>query len=198
MSPASTNTSIAGGTGSTSSTGRDRSIRHRGSQNQSRQQWRSSGTSLQRETTLRSLTIRLTRTPEPILAADAARLLVALQAFSIGGLVTRLPGDPPSAESAHLVKSAVHLVIGANLFETLLLNLTAIESGTGPLNLIPEENRPAWELDLPVAAARTPAGLLDLLTWQSRRVLLFPNADGSVSRVTIMAGLSFPAGLLWK
>ena len=132
--------------------------------------------------------------PEALLAADAARLLVAVQAFSIGGLVTRLPGDPPSAESAHLVKSAVHLVIGASLFETLLLNLTAIESGTGPLNLIPEENRPAWELDPPVAAARTPAGLLDLLTWQSRRVLLFPNADGSVSRVTIMAGLSFPGG----
>lgn len=128
--------------------------------------------------------------PASIDPAAAARLLVALQNFAVGGLIARLPGDPPSAESSHLFKAAVHVVTGSNLFETLMLNMVALNREA--LNLRPERNIPAWEAEPPRAERRTPAGLIDLLTWQPRRVLLFASADGMVSRAAIMAGNSMP------
>lgn len=131
--------------------------------------------------------------PAVLSPAAAARLLVALQCFAVGGLITRLPGDPPSAESSHLFKAAVQVVTGTNLFETLMLNLVALT--TEALNLRPERNVPAWEADPPQAERRAPAGLIDLLTWQPRRVLLFPAPDGTVSHAAIMAGNSMPPDL---
>ncbi len=125
--------------------------------------------------------------------AASARLLVALQSFAVGGLIARLPGDPPSAESSHLFKAAVQVVTGANLFETLVLNLVALNRET--LNLRPERNIPAWEAEPPRAERRAPAGLIDLLTWQPRRVLLFPSAGGMVPLAAIMAGNSMPPDL---
>lgn len=131
--------------------------------------------------------------PTPLAPAASARLLVALQSFAVGGLITRLPGDPPSAESSHLFKAAVQVVTGANLFETLVLNLVALNRET--LNLHPQRNIPAWEAEPPRSERRAPAGLIDLLTWQPRRLLLFPSDGGMVSRVAIMAGSSMPADL---
>ncbi|MCA9825583.1 MAG: type I-E CRISPR-associated protein Cse1/CasA [Dehalococcoidia bacterium] len=123
-----------------------------------------------------------------------ARLLVALQGFALGGLITRLKGDPPSAEASHLIKAAIQVVTGNNLFETLVLNMLPVDEDTGPLNMNPATNIPAWESEPAKPEARMPAGLVDLLTWQSRRVLLFPGADGQVERAAIMAGFSMPAG----
>lgn len=128
--------------------------------------------------------------PPALSPAQAARLLVGLQCFAVGGLITRLPGDPPSAESSHLFKAAVQVVTGANLFETLMLNLVAVNSEA--LNLRAERNIPAWEAEAPIAGPRTPAGLIDLLTWQPRRIRLFPSQDGLVSRAAILAGSSIP------
>ena len=135
--------------------------------------------------------------PPAISPATAARLLVAQQSFSIGGLLTRLPGDPPSATASHLVKAAVVLLQGATLFETLLLNMVDVDGIRGrPFQFDPAEDAPAWERDEPVTATtRAPAGYLDLLTWQSRRVLLVPDDDGLVRRTVIMAGYGFPPGL---
>lgn len=136
---------------------------------------------------------------EPSLsAAKAARLLIAHQMFAIGGLIGRLPGDPPSAEAAHLVKAAVVLNLGANLFETLLLNMVRVDGDTSlPFPFVPKDDAPAWEREPARPVARVPDGYLDLLTWQSRRILLFPNEDGdSVSRMALMAGFRFPPGLL--
>lgn len=135
--------------------------------------------------------------PPAMPAASAARMVVGHQAFAIGGLIGRLPGDPPSAEAAHLVKAAVLLTTGANLFETLLLNMVGVDGlRSQPFEFDPGADCPAWEQDPPQAIDRAPAGYLDLLTWQSRRILLFPDPGGqTVSRAAIMAGYRFPKGL---
>lgn len=132
--------------------------------------------------------------PPSIPVSESARLLVAHQAFSIGGLIARLPGEPPSAEASHLVKAAVHLITGANLFETLVLNMPATSAESS--NPDAPVDRPAWEQGPPKATAREPLGRADLLTWQPRRILLFPDPSGvTVSKAAVMAGYSFPSNL---
>lgn len=131
--------------------------------------------------------------PAAMALAEAARQVAAHQAFAIGGLIGRLPGDPPSAEAAHLVKAAVVLPTGDNLFETLLLNMVR-RNDDEPFDSA--NDAPAWEQGPPSAEASAPRGYLDLLTWQSRRILLFPDEDGAtVRQVAIMAGCRFPHGM---
>lgn len=130
-----------------------------------------------------------------ILPAQAARLLVAQQGFAVGGLISRLPGELPSAEAGHLLKGAVFLATGRNLFETLILNMVRVDGAdSAPFDFDPAEDAPAWERPLPTAQPRRPGGYLDLLTWQARRVRLIPDEDGVIRRVVIMGGHSFPAG----
>jgi CRISPR system Cascade subunit CasA len=132
-----------------------------------------------------------------IRAARVARLVLSQHMFAIGGLIGRLPGDPPSAEAAHLVKAAVLLNVGANLFETLVLNMVQVDGEAGePFEFDATKDAPAWERPPAHAAERAPDGYLDLLTWQSRRILLFPNPDGdTVSRMTLMAGFRLSSDL---
>ena len=135
--------------------------------------------------------------PAAMEPAEAARRLVAHQAFAVGGLVSRLPGESASANSSHLVKAAVVLVRGRSLFETLVLNLVQYNGSAGqPFAFAPADDLPAWERDEPVRFAdRKPDGYLDLLTWQSRRILLFPEGSPPrVARAAIMGGFQFPAG----
>jgi CRISPR system Cascade subunit CasA len=62
---------------------------------------------------------------------------------------------------------------GATLRETLLLNLAPIE-----LPVAPTEDLPAWERSHPSPRTlREATGPIDVLTWQSRRVRLFHDAD---------------------
>lgn len=141
-------------------------------------------------------------TVDPALApAEAARALVAFHAFTVGGLVSFLPGEQHhrSADAGPLSRTAVGLVRGASLFHTLLLNLHQYD----PEDAVPCPSRPddcpAWERDEPtVPADRSPRGYLDYLTWQSRRVRLFPAVtdDGQVlvRSVAVMKGFQFPDG----
>lgn len=132
--------------------------------------------------------------PPSLPVSETVRLLVAHQAFAIGGLITRLPGEPPSAEASHLVKAVLHLITGANLFETLVLNMPATPAESSGLGA--PVDRPAWEQDSPTATAREPLGRADLLTWQSRRILLYPDPSGAtVSKAAVMAGYRFPSNL---
>ncbi|MGE5595257.1 MAG: type I-E CRISPR-associated protein Cse1/CasA [Hyphomicrobiales bacterium] len=134
--------------------------------------------------------------PPSLSPAEAARRLVALQAFAIGGLVTRLPGEPSAADASHLVKAAVVLVRGSTLFETLMLNLVRLDGRMkAPFDFDPARDRPAWERDETTAFTdRRLDGYLDLLTWQSRRVLLFPEGSPPrVRRAAILGGYQFPA-----
>jgi CRISPR system Cascade subunit CasA len=136
--------------------------------------------------------------------AKAARYLVAHQAFALGGLVSFQRGEPPnqyrSADMALLTKGAVALVRGATLFETLLLNLHRYDPQEGvPCRANPQD-RPAWERDGETRAEdRLPDGYLDLLTWQSRRIRLIPEADAAgatvVRSVLIMKGNQLPGGV---
>jgi len=141
--------------------------------------------------------------PPAVSPAEAARLLVAFQAFSVGGLLTYEAGQDPkfykSADNAPLVKGAVSLVQGENLFQTLMLNLHKYNRYDAvPFKSEPDDC-PAWEREdetLPVD--RYPKGYLDLLTWQSRRIRLIPEQDTAsqtiIRQVVIMKGNQFPDG----
>jgi CRISPR system Cascade subunit CasA len=122
--------------------------------------------------------------PEAIPVDEAARLLVAYQAFSIGGLITKLPGEPTGSDSSHLVKGAVVLPRGDNLFQTLMLSLVQMDGDLdAPFAFDHRKDMPAWERETPTPReTATDFGYLELLTWQNRRVLLFPEeaADGQL------------------
>ena len=135
-------------------------------------------------------------------AAAAVRWLVAFQAFALGGTITTEEGKKQvdgQADAGLLVKSAVVLAKGDNLFQTLMLNLHhySVEDEM-PFKFNAIKDTPAWERDDPVKPAdRTFDGYLDLLTWQSRHVKLVPelNSNGElvgVSGVVAMKGWQLP------
>ncbi len=119
-------------------------------------------------------------------AARAARALLGHHAFATGGLV-RKPGEPTSATAAPNLGTAVVLVLGRNLFETLTANLLVYAPQDGRPEGVPahEDDAPAWEQPpLPLELAdkkkemtRRPRGYLDLLTWQSRRIELVSDGE---------------------
>ncbi len=117
--------------------------------------------------------------------AQAARWLLAQQTFALPGTTGHVAGESPAASAAPLTKAAAAIVIGPTLFRTLLLNLTPYEHL--------EEDQPAWERGGAANGERLPTGLVDLLTWQARRLcLLQPEDPGEVRHVQIAAGWGFP------
>ena len=134
-----------------------------------------------------------TADPPSLTPPESARLLVGFMAFDVGGLKT---GGP--AKAAMLNNSAVVLVKGSNLFQTLMLNLCRYAPEQGdPWDFNRDHDIPAWERDeVPQAEDRNPAGYIDLITWQSRRIRLQPETeqDGStvVKNVVIMKGAQPP------
>ncbi|MEU8124933.1 type I-E CRISPR-associated protein Cse1/CasA [Spirillospora sp. NPDC049024] len=116
--------------------------------------------------------------------AEAARWVVHAHAFDTSGIKTGAVGDP-RAKGGKVYPLGVGwagnlggvFVEGANLRETLLLNLIAFDSDN--LRVDPEQDSPAWrhptpgptEMD-PLELSRRPAGVRDLYTWQSRRIRL--------------------------
>jgi CRISPR system Cascade subunit CasA len=138
-------------------------------------------------------------------ATEVARWLIAFQAFAHSNLVTTEEGkkkEHGSADAAHLVKSAVVLAKGDNLFQTLMLNLVHYsEQDEEPFVFKASRDKPAWELDEPVRPEDRPFdGYLDLLTWQNRRVKLVPERDQTgeligVTGVVVMRGWQLPGYL---
>lgn len=122
--------------------------------------------------------------------AEAARWVVHAHAYDTSGIKTGVVGDPLVKGGRAYPRGVAWagrlggvLIEGANLRQTLLLNLIAYD--TGDLRIDAEQDRPAWrrpptgpgqadELEL----ARRPAGLRDLYTWQSRRIRLAFDAEG--------------------
>jgi CRISPR system Cascade subunit CasA len=132
-------------------------------------------------------------------SAEAARALVAHQAFALGGTVGYLKSREKDADKrasdSPSARGAVCLLQGANLFETLMLNLVEYDPAVHPMDL------PCWERDPSQGRGeRTPDGRVDLFTWQSRRSRLFgsQSSDGSiqVDRVKLVPGFHVP--LLWN
>ena len=116
--------------------------------------------------------------PRSLGYAAAARGLIARQAFSLGFGKSA----PFYFSDSTLIRGYSLLLYGANLFETLMLNLM----GYGPKLPIRGSGRgpdlPAWEQRHPASPAKAgtaPLGYLDYLTWQSRRIHLYPEPDGS-------------------
>jgi CRISPR system Cascade subunit CasA len=135
-------------------------------------------------------------------AEEAARWLVAFQSFALGGLITTEEGKKAqdgSADAGQLVKSAVVLAKGDNLFQTLMLNLVHYSSDDeSPFAFKKQADCPAWERDDQTKPEdRRYGGYLDLLTWQSRRVKLVAERDreGNIlgaSGVVTMKGFQLP------
>lgn len=118
--------------------------------------------------------------------AQAARYLLAAQAFGLAGL----SGLDDKFSYAPCVGGVLFLIQGDSLFETLLLNLIQYPS---PNFFTPHtaEDKPVWEQADPFAKRSFPSGYLDYLTWQNRRILLTPPSDGDdkVRTITMAPGL---------
>ena len=133
--------------------------------------------------------------PPAFTPAAAARVLIAEQAYAVGGGKS----DTGNSTNAPLVAGAVVLACGDTLFDTLCYNLTRYDAGQPiPWN---GDDKPIWE------AARKkktheqspePSGYLDYLTWQARSLRLHPEeVEGRVvvRRVSYAQGRAFaPAG----
>jgi CRISPR system Cascade subunit CasA len=120
----------------------------------------------------------LTLTP-----AKAARALVTLQTFGLAGL-SGIRGD--TFTDGPWTRGVVFLVQGQSLFRTLMLNALSYPT-RDDVFLHHAGDKPAWEMTDPFAPERQrPLGYLDYLTWQNRRILLFPEMTDEGVRVTEM------------
>jgi CRISPR system Cascade subunit CasA len=136
--------------------------------------------------------------------AQAAHWLLHTQCWDTAAIKTGAVGDPKAKAgkttgnpTGPLGQMGVTLLVGTTLFETLLLNFPV---GAPPTSAdLPQWRRrePAHprSAGTPQWQERAPEGLLDLWTWQSRRIRLFPKAtdDGlRVTRVLVAAGDRMP------
>ena len=123
--------------------------------------------------------------------AEAARWLLYVNGFDDTSSKPKGKGLP-SVGAGWLGKIGLISAMGDNLFETLLLNLVLLKEK----NEIWEKNRPTWELDVPRQAERTiiplPDNQAELLTMQSRRILL-KKAEDYVEGYSLLGGDVFPA-----
>lgn len=132
--------------------------------------------------------------------AEAARWLVHCQAFDLSGIKGAADGDPRETKGkvypigpGSLGRLGGVYAEGDDLAETLLLNLIPIKflEDRGPD--IDELDVPVWEREPhgPAPEDRLPEnipkGLLDLYTWQSRRLRLTVE-DGAVTGALICQG----------
>jgi CRISPR system Cascade subunit CasA len=105
--------------------------------------------------------------------AQAARILITFQAFApnMGNSVTGYTSNAPDAD--------VYTVLakGDYLFETMLLNLCPYDNNRVAQT---KDDAPAWERPKwrPGGKPRTPDGLTDLYTWQTRAINLIPEIEG--------------------
>ena len=141
-------------------------------------------------------TARTEAEPPALSPAEAVRALLAAQCWDTAAIKSGAVGDPqvnagkttgnPTGPVGQL---GVIVPMGRTLAETLMLNSPI--SGQWPR----PGDRPQWRADRPATArwdARPAKGLLDLLTWQSRRIRLIPStgAGGApvVREVVLAAG----------
>jgi len=123
---------------------------------------------------------RLTLAP-----AEAARWLVTIQAYDTGGLKTPYRKEKTS-EKAPCNQFGCVLLEGNSLKETLLLNAPPYNPEFEQSLMTASQDQPIWEKPEPPSPEpdeRSPQGWTDLLTWPSRRILLFANEsnDGQIA-----------------
>lgn len=133
--------------------------------------------------------------PPELAPAEAARALLACHCWDTAGIKSGAVGDPQvkggkgmGNPTGPLGQLGLVVPVGTTLAETLLLNTPIVAAG------LRREDRPQWERHpaTPEWETRPACGLLDMLTWQSRRIRLLPefNSAGSVvvRRVVVAAG----------
>lgn len=139
----------------------------------------------------------LSSQPPEVSPAMSARMLLVFQAFDVSGLITG-ENRADTANASPLCQTAVCLVRGSNLFQTLMLNLHHYNSeDEEPFPFEQKDDLPVWERQEAVKATeRLPNGYLDLLTWQSRRLRLVPvqkeSGEVVVKSWVKMKGVQFP------
>lgn len=133
--------------------------------------------------------------------AESARWLLHAQSYDYSGIKPAAVGDerakggkgyPIGTGSAGVGGGVV--IHGQNLFETLLLNLPAnrVADTARDVSDGKTSDVPVWEQPTHTSASRTeeasiPLGVIDALTWQSRRIRLFLS-DGKIIGVLITNG----------
>ncbi|WP_342669704.1 type I-E CRISPR-associated protein Cse1/CasA [Streptomyces vietnamensis] len=129
---------------------------------------------------------RLVSDPAPLSLGAATRWMLHAQCWDTAAIKTAAVDDPQvkagkttGNRTGPLGKLGVVTLLGRTLFETIVLNLPQGQRQTG--------DRPHWDRQPmgPSWQTRTPAGILDLFTWQERRIRLIPEeaqADG-ITRV---------------
>lgn len=129
----------------------------------------------------------------------AARWLVHRQAYDFSGIKTGVEGDPRvkggrgypigpgwAGNLGHT------LLTGATLKDLLLLNLPVRAIFPGDISAIMQDLAP-WEREPDTAHPRTledftePNGVVDILTWQQRRIRLFPSAENTTVYEVLIA-----------
>ncbi len=107
--------------------------------------------------------------------AEVAQMLITWQAFSLGGMSSASISKDKYYKDSPFARGILFLNKGQSLFHTLMLNLFPADYYSLPGQ---GEDRPAWEIADAFQEQRfDPAGMLDFLTWQSRRILLIPEEN---------------------
>ena len=120
---------------------------------------------------------------EVMTPAQAARALVAAQAFGLAGLAGIKGATFTDGTCA---SGIIFLVEGDTLKQTLLLNMVMYPTDEDVF-AHDDEDEPAWEMDNPLDPDREiPWGYLDYLTWQNRRILFEPETIGGTIVVRSM------------
>lgn len=136
-----------------------------------------------------------TEADPPALAPDeAARAVLAAHCWDTAAIKSGAADDPKAAggkttgnPTGPCGSMGVVVPIGRSLAETLLLNTPIVRQP-------PHGDLPQWRTPRPTGVwqQRDAGGLLDLLTWQSRRIRLVPELTGDgwvvVRRVVLTAG----------
>lgn len=138
-------------------------------------------------------TARTEAQPPALTPAAAARAVLVAQCWDTAAIKSGAFGDPlvsggkttgnPTGPVGQL---GVTVPMGRTLAETLIMNMPILPQG---LTLA---DRPQWDNPEPWSPrwdpAGRPRGLLDLLTWQARRIRLVRDDDGLVRWVVLAAG----------
>lgn len=135
---------------------------------------------------------------ESLSPAQAARSLVAAQAFGLAGL----SGIKEKFTDGTCAGGTVYLIQGNSLRSTQLLNMIQYPPRNDHFQIHSSLDIPAWEMNEslnltdPSKSERSePLGYLDYLTWQNRRVLFFPEV---VDKGVIVRTMTLGPGLRYN
>ena len=128
--------------------------------------------------------------------AEASRWLIFQQAYATAGIKTPVKGNthvksgkvypPKGAVGTGMLGAEGGMFLeGANLFQTLMINLVLFDNARGGRPIVGcEEDVPSWERgeispDYRIPSPGEPYGPVQCYTWQSTRMRLVPNDDGT-------------------